>query len=157
MTALVAIVAALAVYRLALLATADEITKPMRQRALDALRTYEHTHVVTFTQADDEDHPTAAHCSCGQGWKTYIVDDEAEYPDVRPFVEEHLAEHDDVTIASESKWAYLLTCPWCVSVWIAAPVVWSSWCFGDRAWWFVPAGVLAASAFAGAASQHAAP
>lgn len=156
MTALVAVVAALAVYRLALLATADEITKPLRQRALDSMRTYEHTHVVTYTQAEDEGYPTSARCTCGQGWNT-IADEDGTYPDVRPFAEEHLEEHDDVTVATESRWAYLLTCPWCVSVWLALPVVWSAWCFGDRAWWFVPAAALAASGVAGAGSQAASP
>lgn len=45
--------------------------------------------------------------------------------------------------------AYLATCPNCASMWLAPPVAWSAWTFGDRGWWMVPALALAASTAAG--------
>jgi hypothetical protein len=52
---------------------------------------------------------------------------------------------------------YLFRCPWCASLYVSLPVVWSAWCFGDRAWWFVPAAALGIRAAVGAAAQYANP
>lgn len=47
---------------------------------------------------------------------------------------------------------YLLTCVWCVSVWVAAGVVAAAWHWGTRAWLLGPALVLASSQIAGMTS-----
>jgi hypothetical protein len=49
--------------------------------------------------------------------------------------------------------AYMLLCPWCVSIWlaiIAAPIIYA---YGDSPWLFVPALALALSAAAGALAR----
>jgi len=45
--------------------------------------------------------------------------------------------------------AYLLLCPWCVSVWLAIPAAPIIYAYGDSPWLFVPALALALSAAAG--------
>lgn len=45
--------------------------------------------------------------------------------------------------------AYLLLCPWCVSVWLALPAAPIIYAYGDSPWLFVPALALALSAAAG--------
>lgn len=52
------------------------------------------------------------------------------------------------------KLAYMITCPWCVSIWVgavAAPVVWFA---GSTPWVFVPALALAASYVTGWLASH---
>ena len=60
----------------------------------------------------------------------------------------------DDTPGSAGSWlAYLITCPWCASVWIggfAAPMVYN---WGDSPWLFVPALALVFSFVAGATSN----
>lgn len=45
--------------------------------------------------------------------------------------------------------AYLLLCPWCVSIWLAIPAAPIIYAYGDSPWLFVPALGLALSAAAG--------
>lgn len=45
--------------------------------------------------------------------------------------------------------AYLLLCPWCISVWLAIPAAPIIYAYGDSPWLFVPALGLALSAAAG--------
>jgi hypothetical protein len=45
--------------------------------------------------------------------------------------------------------AYLLTCPWCVSIWLAIPAAPIIYAYGQHWWLFVPALVLALSAASG--------
>jgi hypothetical protein len=40
-------------------------------------------------------------------------------------------------------------CPWCLSLWIAAPVVPAAWYYGDQPWMIIPAAVLAISQITG--------
>lgn len=47
---------------------------------------------------------------------------------------------------------YLLTCVWCVSLWVAAAAVPLAWHWGDRAWLVGPALVLALSQITGMVS-----
>lgn len=49
--------------------------------------------------------------------------------------------------------AYLLLCPWCVSVWLAIPAAPIIYAYGDSPWLFVPALALALSAAAGALAR----
>lgn len=50
------------------------------------------------------------------------------------------------------RWSYLLTCPWCVSVWIAAATAPLAYWLGDSPWLLVPALALAMSQLTGMAS-----
>jgi len=45
--------------------------------------------------------------------------------------------------------AYLVTCPWCLSIWLAIPAAPVIYAYGQTPWLFVPALGLAASAAAG--------
>lgn len=150
MSVLVAVVAVVATYRLAMLVTADEITRPVRERALRRLDRPAHEIVET----EEDGTPgvvTRVRCSCGL---EYV----ASGPDVD--VQLDMREYHLDTLGHERRrswWASMFDCPWCVSVWLGMPVAWSAWCFGDRAWWFVPALALTSSAGAGYLSHHASP
>jgi hypothetical protein len=49
--------------------------------------------------------------------------------------------------------AYMLLCPWCLSIWLALPAAPIIYAYGDSPWLFVPALVLALSAAAGALAR----
>lgn len=49
--------------------------------------------------------------------------------------------------------AYLLLCPWCVSIWLAIPAAPIIYAYGETPWLFVPALALALSATAGALAR----
>jgi hypothetical protein len=49
--------------------------------------------------------------------------------------------------------AYMLLCPWCVSIWLAIPAAPIIYAYGDSPWLFVPALGLALSAAAGALAR----
>lgn len=49
--------------------------------------------------------------------------------------------------------AYLLLCPWCVSIWLAIPAAPIIYAYGNSPWLFVPALALALSAAAGALAR----
>jgi len=49
--------------------------------------------------------------------------------------------------------AYLLLCPWCVSIWLAIPAAPIIYAYGDSPLLFVPALALALSAAAGALAR----
>jgi hypothetical protein len=49
--------------------------------------------------------------------------------------------------------AYLLLCPWCVSIWLAIPAAAIIYAYGDSPWLFVPALGLALSGAAGALAR----
>jgi hypothetical protein len=49
--------------------------------------------------------------------------------------------------------AYLLLCPWCVSIWLGIPAAPIIYAYGDSPWLFVPALWLALSAAAGALAR----
>lgn len=87
---------ALAVYRLTLLVTADELTRPWREWAIEKL-------------------------------------------------------------GAESRWAYLIECPWCCSMYVAPPAVLSALAWSDGWGWKLAAGSLAASAVTGIAATYASP
>lgn len=77
---------------------------------------------------------------------TYLVTLDTITEPVRDWIVVHL---DDAPGSAGSWFAYLVTCPWCASVWlgaVAAPVL-LTW--GDSPWLFVPALALALSQIAG--------
>lgn len=80
-----------------------------------------------------------------------IAADEISRP-VRDWLVEHLPRWR-AAVAVE----YLLTCVWCVSMWVAAGVVAAAWHWGTRAWILGPALVLAASQIAGMTSTTGRP
>lgn len=43
----------------------------------------------------------------------------------------------------------MVSCPWCLSIWMAAPVAVCAWFFGDTGWFMVPALLLTASQVSG--------
>lgn len=45
--------------------------------------------------------------------------------------------------------AYMLLCPWCISIWLAIPAAPIIYAYGDSPWLFVPALGLALSGAAG--------
>ena len=140
MTALTVIVAAAATYSLTLLVVCDKITDRPRQWLLT--RISGHGLVGWGTVA----------YTCGCGVTTELMDDLLDHV--------HEAREQVVQAIPMSKTAallYLLRCPWCASLYVAVPVAWSAWCFGDRAWWFIPAAALAFRGFTGAAAQYANP
>ncbi len=49
--------------------------------------------------------------------------------------------------------AYMLLCPWCLSVWLAIPAAPIIYAYGNSPWLFVPALGLALSAAAGALAR----
>lgn len=49
--------------------------------------------------------------------------------------------------------AYLLLCPWCLSIWLAIPAAPIIYAYGNSPWLFVPALALALSAAAGALAR----
>jgi Protein of unknown function (DUF1360) len=49
--------------------------------------------------------------------------------------------------------AYMLLCPWCISVWLAIPAAPIIYAYGDSPWLFVPALALALSAAAGSLAR----
>lgn len=49
--------------------------------------------------------------------------------------------------------AYMLLCPWCISIWLAIPAAPIIYAYGDSPWLFVPALGLALSATAGALAR----
>ena len=52
-----------------------------------------------------------------------------------------------------TKLAFLVLCPWCISVWLAIPAAPIIYAYGHHWWLFVPALALALSAAAGALAR----
>lgn len=155
MSGLIAIVAALAVYRLTMLVVADEITEPIRERIMAR---YVHPIHEYTVHPDAQDGPNRdgefyAECRCGKAWSGPV------WSDVISEMNGHLGEErrSGIEMTEGPRWIILLSCQWCSSWWIGLPVVWSAWCFGDRSWWMIPAGALAASAVTGIIGTFAKP
>jgi hypothetical protein len=55
---------------------------------------------------------------------------------------------------ADSKPHYLLTCPWCASIWIAVPVVLAAWAADGADWFNVPAAILTISYLYGLVASH---
>lgn len=154
MTPIIAVIAALVVYRLSMLVVADTITEPLRDRIIER---YVHpVHELTYRPPPEpfavpgSEWAYMAECRCGTSWVG------EEWGDVMSPANQHVNEHRG-EMTDGPRWLPLLECHWCVSFWLAWPVVWTAWCFGDRAWWFVPSGTFAASAVTGIIATFAKP
>lgn len=141
-TELVLLVAVAATYSITMLVARDTLTAPLRERALGRLT----GHGYVASSGD-----TGA-CRCGRLFTTEggLVD---HVHDAR----EAQLRHPQLPLPWRIRLSYLIRCPWCVSAWVAVPVTWSAWSFGTRAWWFIPAVVLAARAVAGTWATLASP
>jgi len=144
MSGLTLLVAFLAAYSLTLLVVCDKITDRPRQWLLTRISGHGYAGLS----------PTHAGgvwaCACGE---TFVsVDDVLEHVH-----DERQTLATTVPMSKRAAVMYLFRCPWCASLYVSLPVVWSAWCFGDRAWWFVPAAALGIRAAVGAAAQYANP
>lgn len=121
----------LVVWSLTLLVTRDQITAGPRRALHKWLRIRAH-HALA---ADD--------CSCG--WTADHEDD------CSATLYEHisLARH-----ASLGWWFTMLTCPWCVSFWLAIPIAAAAWALDAATWWQAIAFPFAARTIAGAATAR---
>ena len=54
-----------------------------------------------------------------------------------------------VRLGPENPVAYLITCSWCLSVWVSAAVFTPAYWFGSTRWWFMMAAAGTASLLAG--------
>lgn len=155
MSGLVAIVAALAVYRLTMLVVADELTEPVRARIVGRYVHRVHDDVVRPYAADgpNRDGEFYAECRCGVSWAGPVWSDVIAERNQHHYE----AQSEGIEMTEGPWWLTFLSCAWCSSWWIGLVVVWSAWCVGDRAWWMVPAGALAASAVTGVVATFAKP
>lgn len=150
MTALVAALTGLVVYRLTLLVVADVITEPIRDRLVQRWTVIVHRPVEYVSTSTGE--WRSWECSCGETWS------DAEHPTDnlggRYWYDQH---YRDAPKERDSKLATLITCPWCASMWLAGPVVASAIWWGDGRGWLLAAGTLAASAVTGFLATFASP
>lgn len=150
MTALAWVLAALDVYRLTLLVVADKLTAPLRWRLIG------HGHALRLTPwSSAKGKNVGASCECGNWTVAYasgVRDDEVD--DL--LVEPHRA-HVALLPRDLGGWRYLLTCPWCASIYVAGPVVASGLAWSTGWGWQLTAGALAASAVTGFLARFAAP
>jgi hypothetical protein len=152
-TPLVFVVAAAATYSLTLLVVCDKITDRPRQWLLTKISGHGYAGTrVGIDPATDRPGAVVGHsCACGLMWH-YDVGEVLDH--VHDAREEIVQE---IPMSKRAALLYLLRCPWCTSMWVSVPVLWSAWCFGIRAWWFVPAAALAARGITGTWAQFANP
>lgn len=156
MSSLTFVVAALAAYRITMIVVADELTEPIRTRIVGRYVYQLHEQIIRPSAeqaADDRYGLFRGRCRCG------VEFEGRDWADVASEINGHTNEANraGVQMSTGPRWLILLDCAWCASMWIAVPVGWSAWCFGDRGWWFVPASVLAFSAVTGIISTYAKP
>jgi hypothetical protein len=134
-TALAAVLGALATYRLALLVTADTLTGPWRESVIrSSYRRDAESRRLTLEEMVGGPAKLSEINRDAEGWKRVVNED------------------DDAPAV-----AYLITCPWCSSVYLAVPVAVGAY-FGSSSWWFLlPAAALAFSAVAGYLATQASP
>lgn len=157
MTWIVFAVAALLAYRLTMLVVADELTEPLRERIVTHYVHPAHERVLdvdTFESPGIVQDPNARRyyqqCRCGVAFTG------DKWSDVASEMNGHLNPRRGEQTEGP-KWLLLLECPWCASVHIGIVVMWTAWLWGDRAWWFIPAAGLAASAVTGSLATFASP
>lgn len=144
MTPLVALLAIGAAYSVTMLVTADAITTRPREWVLTRLSGHGLVRRALTTGAPpgEPEEPLAYGCECSRWFDT--VDELLDHVhDQRELL------RNEIPQTKVGLLLYLVRCPWCASIYVAFPVAWSAWCFGDRAWWFIPALALTARAVAG--------
>ena len=147
MTALTLLVAVAATYSLTLLVVCDKITERPRQWVLTLISGHGLVDVIDVAGAD------RYWCACSATRGSFdSLDELVDHV--------HDAREELATAVPQTKRAlllYLVRCPWCASAYVGSVVMWSAWCFGDRAWWFVPAAALAARGVTGTWAKYANP
>jgi hypothetical protein len=139
-TGLVLLVAFGATYSLTMLVTTDRITLRPREWVLTRVSGHGYQRRATTPSAPSE--ILAYGCACSLWFDSA--------GDLLDHVDEAREElRSEIPQTHMALLLYLVRCPWCASVYLAGPVLWSAWCFGDRAWWFVTAAALTARAVAG--------
>lgn len=122
--ALLVLVYALAVARLTRLVTSDKITEGPRDRYI--WRSWGR-HFMAAARKERPDTDRAGHRRVAQDWARTAVRNGAE-PPLR---------------------VYLATCPWCVSIYVAAVAAPLAWFWGSSPWLAIPALALAFSQVTG--------
>lgn len=126
MNALTLAVAALATYRLTLLIAKDRVSYRPREWVVRRSGRRRHRDI----QTDATGHWT---CTCGDSGKT---------------AETAIWHAQKAPLIKPGPVGYLVECTWCVPIYVAPPVVLSGLLAGDRLWWQLTAGSLAAAAAA---------
>jgi hypothetical protein len=120
-SAVLLVVYTLAVARVTRLVTADKLTEGPRERLIVFL--WRRSMMPTARAAIAAGTCTNGVWGCADAWARRARADDAEPPLL----------------------VYLLTCPWCVSVYVAALVAPVVYWWGDKPWFLVPAMALAMS------------
>ncbi|HEY8548013.1 MAG TPA: hypothetical protein VIL36_23305 [Acidimicrobiales bacterium] len=161
MDSLTLLLAFLAVYRLTILVTADEITRPWRDRTTEVLLGHrlERQHDGSPAIQISDGTLGKARCRCGYErlFDPGSLEDRNTAVDL---VTAHVRDQNALEAESDSlraRAAYLIGCEWCASTWIAPLVVASALAWGDGWGWQLAAGSLAASAVTGAIASYARP
>lgn len=144
MTGLVLLVAFGATYSLTMLVTADRITERPREWVLTKVsgHGYRSRAIKTGEVPGAVGETLAYACACSRWFDTT--------GDLLDHVDEARDQlRQEIPQTKLAMWLYLVRCPWCASIYLAGPVLWSAWCFGGRGWWFIPAAALTARAVAG--------
>lgn len=160
MDTLVLLVAVLAVYRVTLLVTSDELTRPWRERTTELVLGHRLKRRVDGNPVLPIDADIAkARCRCG--YEQLIDPSDADDRDSTvSLVAAHVEDQNHMEAESGSiraKLSYLLQCSWCASMWIAPLAVASALAWGDGWGWWLAAGTLAASAVTGFLASYASP
>lgn len=147
MTLLVFVVLVLAVYRLTLLVTSDELTEPIREAVVARFVTIEHRAMRRVN--DRTSRVVEWTCSCGETWEGYTSGADGM---------ERFNTHVQTAPTTHREWLEtLIHCPWCASVWLAFPAVAASYWWSDGWGWWLIAGPFAVSGAAGFLASYAKP
>jgi hypothetical protein len=150
MPALTLLVAFLAAYSLTLLIVCDKITDRPRQWVLTRISGHGYAGYSGVVLGDGSTGSALYMCTCEDVFDT--LGDLLEHVH-----DERQALAGSVPMSKRAALLYLFRCPWCAGFWVAWPVCWSAWCFGDRSWWFVPMAALASRGVTGALATYANP
>lgn len=131
-TALVLLVYALAVARVTRLVNQDRVTEGLRQRLVDWLWMRHWTPAARIAVRNggchaDDGRPLADVRACARLYAQRVQEQDAEPPLL----------------------VYLVTCPWCVSIYVGAVAAPLIWFWGSSPWLAIPALALALSQVTG--------
>jgi hypothetical protein len=137
-----------ACYRLTLLVVADKITEPWRQRVLARGHALVELHTLSEGRFGGGTEQVGWTCGCGE-WSVRTALDVDAAEDAHAA---HVA-----SLVADGGLRYLLTCPWCVSMYVAVLAVGSGLLLSSGWGWQLAAGALTASAVTGTWAERAAP